>query len=82
MTPCAAGAAGPIFSFILIPPIDTPTLSDRPLSLRPHSFTTNAKKAATVADRHRTKIALGMRCEEIVLRAKFISNEMGDSRQV
>ena len=40
------------------------------------------KKAATVADRHRTKIALGMGSEEIVLRAKFITNEMGDSRQV
>ena len=45
MTPCAAGAAGPIFSFILIPPIGTPTLSDRPLS--PSSLlyvTTNAKR--------------------------------------
>ena len=81
MTPCAAGAAGPIFSFILIPPIDTPTLSDRPLS--PSSLLYDeCKKAATVADKHKTKIALGMGSEEIVLRAKFISNEMGDSRQV
>ena len=80
MTPCATGAAGPIFSFILIPPIDTPTLSDRPL--RPHSFTTKAKRPPRSADRHRTKIALGMGSEEIVLRAKFITNEMGDSRQV
>ena len=36
-----------------------------------------SKKAAAVADRHRTKIAKGLR-SEIALRAKVISNEMGD----
>ena len=59
------------FLLFLIPPIDTPTLSDRSLLFN------ESKKASAVADRHRTKIAKGLR-SEIAMMAKVILNEMGD----